>query len=136
MPETVIVALVTGGLVFLSGAAATLGQIFGPSWQESRRQKREAETQAQAARVEKAMEFLEAVASMAHHDGPRRARIARIRFLGALRAEDLTPELLEFTDDLLDPQRRASSGYVERAADDLIGWLAGTKKASELRVGL
>ncbi|MEV7609866.1 hypothetical protein AB0N61_10310 [Microbacterium sp. NPDC089320] len=137
MPETVIVALVTGGLVFLSGASATLGQILAPAWHEKRRravEERDAAKEAEAETQRLAAELLETVASI-RSVGNVAARHARIRFLGSLSTARVTPEILSFTANLIDPgHREVNAEYVDFATNDLFAWLAGDKPSSELQV--
>lgn len=137
MPETVIVALVTGGLVFLSGAAATLSQIIAPAWQEKRRREQDqidAERSAEAETRRRMTELLETVASIRIVGGVA-ARHSRIRFLGSLPMARVTPELLSFTAELIEPgNRQVNADYVDFATNDLFAWLAGDLPSSELQV--
>ena len=128
MSEAVWVALVTGGLVVLGGAVATLGQVFGQAWQQERRARADREREEREAQLRAAVEFLQCI----WNEGPGtfdRIAKARVAFIASLPTERMTPEVLEFTRLVT----RNGSKLDHRVVPDvLLGWLGGRVSDAEL----
>lgn len=128
MSEAVWVALVTGGLVVLSGIVATLGQTFGQAWHQERRARADRALAEREAQQRAAVEFLQCI----WNEGPGtfdRIAKARVAFIASLPVERMTPEVLEFT---LLITRNGSKLDLRAVPDLLLGWLGGRVTDAEL----
>ncbi|AKV86391.1 hypothetical protein AKG07_08845 [Microbacterium sp. CGR1] len=128
MSEAVWVALVTGGLVVLSGTVATVGQVFGQAWQQTRRARADRALAERDAQRQAAVDFLQCI----WNEGPGtfdRIAQARVAFIASLPDERVTPEVLQYT---LLITRNGNKLDLRAAPDLLLGWLGGRVSDSKL----
>lgn len=128
MSEAVWVALVTGGLVVVSGTVATLGQVFGQAWQHERRARTDRALAEREAQKRATVEFLQCI----WNEGPGtfdRVAKARVAFIASLPDERVTPEVLAYT---LLITRNGSKLDLREAPDLLLGWLSGRVSDAQL----
>ena len=119
-------------LVAIAGAGAT---IFGPAWRERKQRSQERIDASDAARYERALDFIESLTKLtvaSNYADTRNAHVHWSRFVATLRPGE--GPVGAYAKDLLKTvhgTQRAGLDDVTVAADKIFGWLRGDVLASE-----